>query len=148
MMNGDKLTGGAVPDVGRRAFTITAEVGPKVGDGVVIAQGGTRHGYTLFVERNHLAFGFRHGGKLSVVKSAAPLPTGPGTITASLAADGSVLVLWNDQKMAEGKVEGSLRATPQEGVQVGQDYGAAVASYPPPFRFGGEVRRVLLKLAE
>ena len=148
LSDGEKLTGGSAPDVGGRAFTITAEIGPKVGDGVILAQGGTNHGYALFVEQNHLVFAFRHAGKLSVVKASGPISAGPVVVSASLAKDGDVTVRWDDQKIAEGKVEGPLRATPQEGMQVGQDFGAAVAGYPAPFRFGGEIRRVLLKLSE
>ena len=76
------------------------------------------------------------------------LTPGPGTVEASLAKDGSVLVLWKEAKIAEGKVEGPLRATPAEGMQVGQDLGAAVANYAVPFRFQGEIRRLVLKLSE
>jgi arylsulfatase len=148
LKDGDKLTGAERPDVGGRAFEIVAELGPKIGDGVIVAQGGTTHGYTLFIEKDHLAFGFRRDGTLAIVKASAPMTPGPGTVTASLAKDGSVVMLWKDQKVAEGKVAGPLRATPQEGMQVGQDLGSAVANYPVPFRFGGDIRRVLLKLSE
>jgi arylsulfatase A-like enzyme len=148
LKDGDKLTGDDAPDVGGRAFTIVAELGPKIGDGVLLAHGGTNHGYSLFIEKNHLVFGFRHAGKLSTVKAPAPMTAGPGTVTASLAKDGSVLVLWKDEKVAEGKVAGPLRATPQEGMQVGQDFGAAVGNYTAPFRYGGDIRRVVLTLSE
>ena len=148
LKDGEELKGNDVPDVGGRALDIVAELGPKIGDGVILAQGGTNHGYTLFVEKNHLVFGFRHAGKLSTVKASAPMTAGPGTVAASLAKDGSVLMLWQDQKVAEGKVVGPLRATPQEGMQVGQDLGAPVANYTVPFRFGGDIRRVVLKLSD
>ena len=62
--------------------------------------------------------------------------------------DGSVVIEWKDKKVAEGKVAGTLRATPQEGMQVGQDFGSAVAKYAVPFRFDGEIRRVVLTLTD
>jgi arylsulfatase len=148
LADGDKLTGEAAPDIGGRAFTITAEIGPKIGDGVILAHGGKNHGYSLFIEKNHLAMAFRHSGELSVVRSAASIVGGRGTVTASLANDGDIVIRWNDEKVAEGKVAGVLRATPQEGMQVGQDFGAAVGSYTAPFRFAGDIGRVVLKLAE
>jgi arylsulfatase len=148
LTDGDKLTGEAAPDIGGRAITISAEIGPKIGEGVILAHGGKNHGYSLFVEKNHFAMAFRHDGALSVVRSAGPIVAGRGTVAASLAKDGGVVILWNDEKVAQGKVDGLLRATPQEGMQVGQDFGAAVGNYTAPFRFAGDIGRVVLKLAE
>ena len=148
LKNGDKLTGADAPNVGKRAFSISAEIGPKIGDGVLIAHGGLNHGFTLFVEKGHVVFGVRHGGTLSVVRSAEAVPEGAAIVDAALAKDGKVTIAWNEKKVAEGKVEGPLRATPTEGLQVGQDFGAPVADYTAPFAFQGEIRRVRLKLDE
>jgi arylsulfatase len=148
LADGDKLTDESAPDVGGRSLSIVAELGDKIGDGVIIAHGGTNHGYSLFVKENHLAFAVRLGGKLSTVKASAPMGSGPGTVSASLAKDGSVVVEWKNMKVAEGKVASALKATPKEGMQVGQDYGAAVADYTVPFRYGGEIRSVVLKLSD
>ena len=148
LKNGEKLTGADAPDIGKRAFTIQAEIGPKIGDGVILAHGGSNHGFSLFIEKSRVVFGFRHGGKLSTVRSIDPIAQGEALVEASLGKDGSVVILWNAKKIAEGKAEGPLRVTPQEGLQVGQDFGAPVGEYAAPFPFVGEIRRVRLRLAD
>ena len=63
LKDGDKLTNEDSPDVGGKALSIVAELGPKIGDGVLLAQGGTTHGYSLYIEKSRLTFAFRHAGK-------------------------------------------------------------------------------------
>jgi arylsulfatase A-like enzyme len=146
LQTGDKLEGASVPDIGGRGFTLHADIGPKEGDGVIVAQGGRNHGYALYVEQNHLAFAVRQGGVLFVAKAKEPLAPGQTKVTATLSKDGTLRLDRDDKQIAEAKANGAIPATPGEGLQVGQDLGASVGNYQAPFPFQGQIRQIVLKL--
>jgi len=146
--SGANVTGANMPDVAGKAMTINAEIGPNVGDGVILAHGGRNHGYVLFSTGGRLAVAVRQNGMLTSIQAKMPLAAGNASVTASLAKDGTLRLLLDDKLIADGKAKGSMPATPVEGLQIGQDLGAAVGDYQAPFPFKGEIRSVTLKLKD
>ncbi|MBM3992794.1 MAG: arylsulfatase [Planctomycetes bacterium] len=145
---GDNLTGENVPDVAGKSISINADIGPKLGDGVILAHGGRNHGYALFIRDGRLAFAVRQSGVLTSIEAKTPLAAGKASVTALLNKNGTLRLLLDDKLVAEGKGKGAMPAVPGEGLQVGQDLGAAVADYQAPFAFKGDLRRVTLKLTD
>ena len=148
LQDGDNLVGESAPDVVGKGITIKAEIGPKTGNGVILAHGGRNHGYALYVKDGHLAFAVRQSGTLTYIQSKTPLAAGKASVLASLAKDGTLRLLLDDKLLAEGKALGLMPVTPVEGLQIGQDLGAPVADYQTPFAFKGEIRSVTLKLTD
>ena len=119
-------------------------------DGVVIAQGGTAHGWSLFMEDNSPRVSVRIDGKLLVLKSSSSLPVGNNekqlvcdyskTGQVSVKADGKVVLL--------GDLGSSLLAMPLDPLEVGQDTNGIVGPYRKGFNSNGRVLKALLKVKD
>lgn len=141
---GDELDGERTPLIGARAFRITADL-IKTGEGVIVAQGGEMHGFSLYVKDRKLTFAIRHGGKL--VTAAAPADAlKPGVVEAQLAVDGAMSITLDGRMIASGKAAGTLLKNPIDGLQVGRDENAPVGAYARPFPFTGELGAVSLNI--
>jgi len=143
----DKLDRAAAPALGERGFTITAQVAVSSPEqsGVIVAQGGTALGFSLFLEKGKPTFRVRAGGEAFDVSAKSPL-TARHTLEASLDAKGR-LGLKVDGQPAGDEVAGQLLARkPTEGLQVGRDDGAAVGPYEAPAPFGGTIESVVIEL--
>lgn len=129
---GDSLPRNKAPNVRNRGFSISGriEIGGK--NGVIVAQGGTAHGFSLFVRDGRLTFAVRRSGKLESVSSREPV-TGECNLRLDFAKNGKVIARVNDRVVISGKVSGALVEMPQDGLQVGQDTGGNVADYESPF---------------
>ena len=134
------------PFTEKRSVTILVELSKVGAEGVLVAQGGSSHGYSLYAKDGKLVFATRHGGKLSVVASKAALPTGAERVVASFSKSGAVKITVDGETAAEGKVPGAI-SMPLDGLQVGQDKGGAVGEYAAPFAFGGTIDSVVVELS-
>ncbi|MBI5387650.1 MAG: arylsulfatase [Verrucomicrobia bacterium] len=141
----DDLAREAAPRLAARGFTVTAEITDLARDGVVIAQGGSAEGFTLYLKDGRLTFATRSARHLSTVTTVEVVPLKPATVTAKLARDGAVTVRVAGQTVAEGKAR-LLSRQPQDGLQVGRDEGGAVGDYEAPFEFKGKIARVTVEL--
>jgi arylsulfatase len=146
LKQGDELTGENVPATGGRAFHVSAEIETMAKDGVVVAQGGTTEGFTLYAKDGNVTFALRRGGKLTSIVTKEALALKPTKIEADLAADGAMTLTLDGQTAASGKAPGLLNRTPTDGLQVGSDQNAAVGPYEAPFPFGGKIGKVVLEL--
>lgn len=142
---GDDLPGEDAPQVGGRPFTITASVSNATG-GIIVAHGGTRLGYALYVDGGRLAFVLRRNGVMTTVVAPDKLPAGEVEVGASVARGGAIALTVAGRKVAAGKAAGLLPDTPVEGLQVGQDGGAAVGDYAVPNKLAGTVKSVRITL--
>jgi len=138
LKHGAELAQDKAPNVAKRAFSFSASVTPA-GDGVLLAQGGTAHGWAIYVKGGALHFATRHNGKLTVIASEAKLPGQPFKLEGSLAKNGSVKLSLDSKPIAEGKTPGAMSSMPVDGLQVGSDTGGAVGEYQAPFAYGGKV---------
>ena len=146
LKQGDHLAQTEAPMVRKCGFTVSATVETKGNDGVVVAQGGTNHGWALHVWKGQLAFVTRHGGKLTSLINEKPFPKTAVKVFAELKTDGTVTLKVDDKVVVEGKTPGPMLDMPLDGLEVGEDRNGAVGRYPADQKFKGTVRKLSLRL--
>ena len=126
--SGDTIASAAAPQVGQKAFVVTATVETAQRDAVILAQGGLI-GHALYLKGGRVAFAVRHGAD-EVVEILSPAEVkGSFTATASLAADGTMKLVVAGQEAASGKAKGVLPRQPAEDFCIGHDNGKPVGLY-------------------
>ena len=146
LAQGDDLSRQKSPYVEDRGLRISATI-ERQGDGVIVAQGGSSHGYSLYMNDGVVTFATRHGGQLTSVSSNMPLPAEPISIVVSLKRDGTIAVIIDGRKAVGGKAPGSMKM-PVDGLQVGRDSQGAVGQYNAPFAFSGKITQVAIELED
>lgn len=130
-----------------RGWTVRVDLAGPGKEGVLVAQGGSSEGFSLFVADGRAKLALRQGGKLTLLAAEAPLPPGAKTIEASLNQDGTLALRIDGEEVARRK--GTLaRKMPLDGLQVGSDRTGAVGPYAAPFPFTGRITRVVMELAD
>jgi arylsulfatase A len=125
---GDTIASTSAPQVGQKAFVVTATVEAAQRDAVILAQGGLI-GHALYLKGGRVAFAVRHGAD-EVVEIVSPAEVkGAFTVTASLAADGAMKLVVAGQDAVTGKAKGALPRQPAEDFCVGHDNGRPVGLY-------------------
>jgi arylsulfatase len=114
-------------------------------NGVLVAQGGSAHGYSLFLNDGKITFALRQSGTLTTISSAAP-DVGPHTASAILDASGAMALTLDGKRVAQGQAPGLLTTMPRDGLDVGADEGGAVGPYSAPNRFAGTIESVTVEL--
>ncbi len=147
LKQGYSLTGEDAPSLAHHGITVRVEITEAASDGVLIAQGGSAEGFSLYLKDGKPTFALRHGGKLDATTAADALALEPTTITATLAKDGTVTIKSGGKVIATGK-SSPLKRQPADGLQVGRDEKGAVGEYTAPFVFKGKLGPVTLDLSE
>jgi arylsulfatase len=143
---GDALTRQQAPFLPGKALRITAELEDPTGSGVLVAQGGSSEGYSLYLRDGRPVFALRREKQLIEIAGKEPLPAGAVQVVATLKADGTLLLLAGGKEVATGKAPGPITGMPIDGLQVGRDAAGAVGNYPGPFPFTGKLRGVTVEL--
>jgi arylsulfatase A-like enzyme len=146
LKQGDDLSTEDGPFVEKRPIRITVEIQKPGTNGVLVAQGGTAEGYSLYVKDGLLTFAIRRGGDLSKVVVSQSLAADISTVGLQLSRDGNVILTTDGKSAASGNVSGTLARQPIDGLQVGSDTGGAVGEYKEPFSFTGEIGEVTIDL--
>jgi len=141
---GDVLSSSDAPRIANRPLIVSAEIEPAGSNGVIVAQGGAAHGYSLYLQDGKLAFAVRLARKLATVTASEPLPSGRSTVEARLASDGLITLSVNGRQVGEGRAAGPLVAQPARGFTVGKD-GAPVGDYRSPNAWNGKIEDVKLR---
>lgn len=142
----DELKGEKAPAITNRPFTIHANVTVPVekGSGVIVAQGGSGAGFTLYVEDGVPVFAVRTQKGIRQVKGTASL-TGSHRLKASLSRSGELALQLDDQPAQQGEAGELIDIQPIDSLTVGRDSSGAVGRYSPPFRFNGTVESVAIE---
>jgi arylsulfatase A-like enzyme len=138
---GDHLDRARAPAIAGRSFTITARFNAQAAQGVVVAQGGTARGYTLFLQDRKLVFLVRTAGQTSNVSTREPV-TGAHTAVARLAPDGALTLALDGQPAVTGKAPALIESMPADGLEVGSDQAGLVGPYPADNQFRGTIASV------
>lgn len=148
LKSGDHLDGEKAPGVGGRGFTLTAKFEAADGDseGVLVAHGGTAHGYSLSFQQGKLTFAVRRDGKITQVALPEAVK-GPQTAVATLGADGAISLSAGGSAVT-AKAEGVIKANPKDGLDVGNDLGAPVGPYAKAAPFKGKIDSVEIVLSK
>jgi arylsulfatase len=133
------------PAIAGRGFTITAKFDAQKPDGVIVAQGGTAVGYTLFLDKGKLIFLVRIHDELASIASTEPL-TGPHTAVARLQHSGDMTLLLDGKTVAQAKAPGLIPSMPVDGLDVGSDTAGCVGPYSHDNQFGGTIDSVIIDL--
>jgi hypothetical protein len=110
-------------------------------NGVIVAHGGSTTGYALYLLGGKLLFVVKVDG-VSVAITASATPTGRFHAEARLAADRSITLIINGQKVAEGKANALLPLQPVENFCVGFDDQQPVGKYGDTQRFSGTIENL------
>ena len=147
LKQGDDLSREKAPYVEGRGFTVLATVEPAVAgaNGVIVAQGGTNLGWSLYLKDGEPVFATTNGGKRTVVASGAKIEA-ETTIVVSLKKKGQVQLTVGDHKAAKGKTPGAFKDQPLDGLQVGQDLNGPVGDYEDPHPLEGKVTKCVIEL--
>ncbi len=143
---GDELSDENAPAIGARAFHVRAEITEMAKDGVIVAQGGTTEGFTLYIKDSKPCFAIRRGGKISFIAANEAVEMKAMTLEATLEKDGTLTLTADGKKVADGKAPGLLNRTPTNPLSVGHGIGAPVGDYDGTFKFTGKIGRVVLDL--
>lgn len=149
-LNGDAhLSRADAPNVANRAFTIEARLttGPTAPDGVIVAQGGTALGYSLYVDKGAVVFLVRTNANTTYRVQGPALAPGQHQIRARLDAAGRMTLDINGT--TAGPVAAKLLPRmPADALDVGQDTNAPVGDYEAPSPLNGSVERVTIDLLD
>lgn len=143
---GDHLDRSEAPAIVGRAYTITAKFSAGPADtGVLVAQGGSAHGYTLFMSERFLHFTVRSRGATATTRIALP-GAGSHLATASLDVEGTLALRLDATTAPAAPNRVVVRVMPTDGLDVGSDGGGAVGPYQAPARFTGTIESVAVEL--
>ena len=146
MIHGDRLPMQTAPNVANRGFAISTIVTLNSAAGVVVAQGGTTHGYSLFFENGQLVFAMNRGGKLSRVTHPQRLPAGTYLLKANVQKDGKATLQVDRGNAATGQLDGTCKTRPTDALSIGSDSGDPVTNYLSGNSLQGKVNSFTLTL--
>ena len=127
------------------AVTKVVEI-QKTGNGVLVGQGGTAHGYALFIRKGKPVFAFRRNNKLTEVVGTKALGEGPVRVAGRVDAKGALQLLVDGKLVGSGQAAGTLTQVPQDGLEVGRDNNGNVGRYESPNPFTGTIDSASLTL--
>lgn len=137
------------------SFDLRARVDIPAGgaEGVIICQGGSLAGWSLYVQGGVLSYVYNYlGHDITTVSAESPLPRGDAEIALSFAYDGGgigkgglVTLSVNGSQVATGRVDRTvpfLFSMSGETFDVGVDTGSPVGPYPNQLPFTGDIHRI------
>ncbi len=111
-------------------------------DGVILAQGGSRLGYALFLKDGKPCFAVRNNGELGTACADRKLPEGWVHIAGVLTSDKKLHVFVDGKPAATGEAPGLIAEDPSNAMEIGEDASSAVGDYQTPFSFTGTIDEV------
>lgn len=137
----------AVSNLVKRPFTLTCQASGENLQGVLVAQGGTVTGYSLYMNAGQLVFAVRRSDTEIHRVTTALEAAEDYKITAMAKKDGLSLTV-NQQEVAELECPGWLLRHPGEGLAIGFDNQMPVDPEAPGDAFNGKVEQVGLKVGK
>ena len=126
------------PDVANATLHLWAEIERLVGDGVIAAQGGREHGYSLHVVDGKLAFDVRIDGIVKRVQCGDKLPS--ACRVEAWLSDESLEIAVDGKVVAKVSSAGLIPVQPKDGLSIGFDDLSAAGDYQAPNPLNGTVR--------
>lgn len=143
LKKGDRFAPEVSPDVANRTLKISARIKSDKPDGVVVAQGGTLVGYSLYLRDGRVIFGVRTQKKLEEITVGDVITGKAVTVEATLLKDGTrSLTVDGKQVSSPGP---ALDPQPALGLSVGHDQVHHVGSYKKEV-FQGTIKDLVLDI--
>ena len=143
LKQGDDLSGNNAPRYAGRNLIITATVDSKGADGVILAQGGDKEGYALYIRDGKPVLGVRRDWKLTEAVAEHELPAGAVKVTAIISKKGNMSISVNGKPVASADAKCVLTKA-GDGLQVGDDQIKPVGKYTTTI-FAGTISSLKLK---
>ena len=129
---GDQFTRESSPDIANRPFTVSAVLEKLPATGVIVAQGGSSHGWSFYLKDDRIYFTVRQGGHTISVSTPVPRNSS-GALEARVSKKG--IILRADNKHLCIKEGNSLLiGHPIDVLEIGQDTGGLVGNYGNDFK--------------
>lgn len=158
----DRIPEGSAPPIYQQSHTISASIQiPEAGaSGVIVAEGGSSGGYTLYVEEGKLVYEYNFfGKKRTKIPAETKLPSGKVKVEmdyqqkpvtdADPFVGGMVTLNVNGKQVAKSEVKQvvSARFSATETLDIGADLGSTVShDYTAPNAFDGQIEQVRFEL--
>ena len=133
----------------------TIEVPQGAADGVLVAEGGTGGGFTLYIKNGKPIYEYNFvAHERYKITSSETLSPGSANIRVDFKSDGGiakgadVVLFINDKKVGEGRVGKTVPFRfGGESFDVGMDNGSPVsADYEPPFAYTGTIKKIEINI--
>ena len=144
LQHGASLDSSKSPYLQKRGFSVRATAN-VMGDGVIAAQGGSNHGWSLYVQQGKLCFATTRGGKQTLVNSDTEIE-GNVTVVATLRKSGQLILSVNGDPVTEVKLDDCLTNQPLEPLEVGMDSDGVVGKYESPYALKGSVKKLIIDI--
>jgi arylsulfatase A-like enzyme len=155
-----RLTENSVVSIKNKSYSVTADVDvPKAGaEGVIVAQGGSTNGWSLYAKGGRLKYCYNlFGITLTFVEAPQPIPAGHHQVRmefkydgGGLAKGGGITLYVDGKQVGQGRVEQTvpMAFSGDETCDVGKEAGSPVSpDYGPEGNaFSGEVNWVQIDL--
>ncbi|HEV7280663.1 MAG TPA: arylsulfatase [Pirellulaceae bacterium] len=133
------------PNVAKRGFTVRVKIAEPGTEGVLVAQGGSAHGWAVRVQDREVGlYVRRHGGMNSVAFGPVELKKN-SLVEVALGNDGEAAITVDGKRYGSASV-GLVESMPVDGLQVGRDEGGTVGEHDGPFPFDGKIESVTIEL--
>jgi arylsulfatase A-like enzyme len=138
------LPGFRAPKVaGGRSLQIKGTIRSDSPSGVILAHGGNRAGYSVYLDKGHLCFSMCVNRKRTVVCSPDTI-TGSVSFEAKWNANGEVYLKVNS-KLVDKANAGIIQQEPGDSIQIGADLRQPVGNYNAPNHFTGTIENLTFK---
>jgi arylsulfatase len=136
---------GLAPMIAQKAFDVEVQI-EKMGNGILVAQGGDAHGWVLTLKDGILHFFIRLNGKMEKVSADQKLDKKDLKLMAKLNSSGDLILYAGNRIIGKGKISSLVKQMPLDGLQVGKDESGLVGDYKNTFVFDGKIKRVKIKI--
>ena len=127
---------------GGKWLRVRATIQPESPNGVILAHGGNKEGYSLYLKEGQIALATCVAWKRTII--SAPLGEGSRQVEFFWQQSGEMLLKVDGKPVARGKSPGFLAAQPGDSVQVGSDLVQPVGDYSAGNAFRGTLSAVSL----
>jgi hypothetical protein len=123
-------------------LAVEAWVKAEHGEGVVVARGGSSHGYALILKGGRPRFLVRVEGKLSSIGAPQRIVGKWVHLAGVLTADKKLQLYVDSRLAASGDAPGLFTSDPAQPMEIGVDDGGGAGDYRSPFGFNGTIDEV------
>ncbi|MFT5465122.1 MAG: arylsulfatase A-like enzyme [Verrucomicrobiales bacterium] len=134
------------PNIAGKPIGIQATIQSEATDGVIVAQGGDRAGYSLYLKDGRLAFSACVDWKRTTIVSELLLGGEPREVEAIWKKGGAMVLKIGGKIVVKGKAASLISNQPGDSLQIGADLIQPAGEYETPNRFRGVVSDFRLKI--
>lgn len=125
-----------------KEVTVEAWIKTEKPGGIILARGGSSHGYALYLENRQPKFAVRVDGKSASVGANTKVGEQWVHLAGVLTAEKELLIYVDGKPAGSAKAPGFITQDPQEAMEIGADAGSTVGDYTSPFGFKGIIDEV------